>query len=112
MIYAETATLVETRAAVRAQMETAVPGRPRVLRRGGRRAVHVPAVPARAVAGAANDERAGADQRRVPAAHQDASEPPEPGRRVVVAVRAAAQRADSVAAIDGWQEMRAVKEAA
>ncbi|MEA3244531.1 MAG: IS256 family transposase, partial [Gemmatimonadota bacterium] len=54
-----------------------------------------------AVESAADDERARADQRGVPAADEDAGHAPERRRRARPAVRAAAQRGDHTAAAGG-----------
>jgi hypothetical protein len=51
--------------------------------------------------GPAHDERAGADQRRIPPPSEDARQSPEPGCRDAVAVSSAAQRSDPAAPWSG-----------
>jgi transposase-like protein len=93
VIYAETEVLVrQRRTTFLKKWRLQCPAVAQSFEGGRRRAVHLPPLPDVAVEGAEDDERVGADQRRVPASAKDAGEPAEPGRRAVAAVRFAACR--------------------
>jgi hypothetical protein len=98
MIYADSRAAVErARTACRPQVETALPGGQPKLRASRRPALHLYCLPALAVEGAAHHQRAGADQRGVPAADQNPGFAPQRGGSAALAVRAATQRPGAAA---------------
>jgi hypothetical protein len=95
MIFGKKAAEVEkARAAFTRKWKLRCPAVVKSLEEARRRAVHFPALPEVAVASAADDERVGADQRGVPAANEDASEPAGRGCGAPSALRPLAKRED------------------
>src|SRR6266542_6313807 len=75
MMYADSRAAVhQARGRLPEEVAAPLPLRARVPRRSGRGSLHLPALSSLAVEGVAHDERAGADQRGIPAADEDAGE--------------------------------------